>query len=80
MRLLTRRISETNLFRMRLSDWLAKENMTQQAFAELIGVTQGRVSQVCSRGTDSLRLATKISDITNGEVPPDDVMHEEAAE
>lgn len=66
---------------MKLSDWLAKRGMTQKALGELLGVTQGRVSQVCARGTDSLRLATKISEITDGEVPPDDVMrHREAAE
>ena len=66
---------------MKLSDWLAKEGMTQQAFADELGVTQGRISQICARGTDSLRMATKISEITNGEVPPDDVMkHREAAE
>lgn len=66
---------------MKLPDWLAKEEMTQQAFADLLGVTQGRVSQICARGTDSLRMAQKISEVTNGEVPPDDVMkHREAAE
>ncbi len=53
---------------MRITEWLQKTGMTQRAFAELIGVTQGRVSQICASGTDSLSTAAKIEKATGGEV------------
>ena len=53
---------------MRITQWLQKEKMTQAAFAERIGVSQGRVSQICASGTDSLRTAARIVRATNGEV------------
>jgi len=65
---------------MRLADWLAKEGMTQQAFADLIGVTQGRVSQICLYGTGSLATAAKIVDACNGEVSFDELAEQEAAQ
>jgi DNA-binding transcriptional regulator YdaS (Cro superfamily) len=65
---------------MRISDWLEKEGMTQAAFAARIGVSQGRVSQICALGTDSLRTAAKIERATGGEVTCDECRRIEAAE
>jgi len=66
---------------MRLADWLAREELTQQRFAELIGLTQGRVSQICLRGCGDLNTARAIVMQTKGWVSYDDLVPEtEAAE
>lgn len=59
---------------MRLSDWLDQNDITQKAFAKRLGLTQGRISQVCTGGTDSLRLANRISDETSGQVAISDLV------
>lgn len=59
---------------MKLSDWLAKENMSQRAFAELIGLTQGRVSQICLRGCGDMSTARAIVMQTSGEVDYSDLL------
>lgn len=61
---------------MRLSDWLAEAGITQDAFAKIIGVTQGRVSQLVrgERGSPSLSLATRIENATEGQVKPVDLL------
>lgn len=53
---------------MRLTDWLKKYGVPQRAFAARIGMSQGRVSQICAVGTDSLSTAAKIEAATDGEV------------
>jgi DNA-binding transcriptional regulator YdaS (Cro superfamily) len=65
---------------MRISEWLTKEGMTQRAFAARIGVSQGRVSQICALGTDSLSMAARIVRATRGEVTADECRRIEAAE
>lgn len=63
---------------MRLNQWLQKYSVTQRAFAEKIGVTQGRISQICAIGTDSLSMAAKIEEATGGEVPAQECRQIEA--
>lgn len=65
---------------MRISQWLEKQGMTQAAFAFRIGVSQGRISQICASGTDSLSMAARIEQATGGEVTTDECRRIEAAE
>lgn len=65
---------------MHLSDWLNRNGVTQQAFGERIGLTQGRISQICLHGTDSIRVAKAIERATDGAVPMAHVTQAEAAE
>ncbi len=45
----------------RLQDWLCRAGLTQQAFADELGVTQGQVSNLMAgRRTPSLDLAAAI--------------------
>ena len=53
---------------MMLTDYLGDHGLTQGQFAKLIGMSRNRVCQVCMIGTDSLRLAEKIAEATNGAV------------
>ena len=64
---------------MRIGEWLQKHSVTQRAFAEKIGMTQGRISQICASGTDSLSTARKIETATDGEVTTGECMKIEAA-
>lgn len=61
---------------MRLSDYLRETKTTQQTFAEAIGVTQGRVSQLIKGELPSferaLDLVGRISAATGGKVTADD--------
>lgn len=41
-------------------------------FARILGVTPGRVSQLCCKDTPSLALALRIADATHGAVRPED--------
>lgn len=65
---------------MRISEWLDKQGMTQAAFAARIGVSQGRISQICAVGTDSLSMAAKIAEATRGQVTVEECQRVEAAE
>ena len=65
---------------IRLAKWLKDNKISQRAFGERIGLTQGRVSQICLHGTDSLRMAKKIAEATQGEVAVEDCRSPEAAE
>lgn len=55
---------------MHLADWRRQNGITQQALAEAIGVTQGRVSQLeqPNAAPPSLDLAAKIAAATGGAV------------
>ena len=53
---------------MSLLEWIAKHGLTQREVAARVGVTQGRISQICNGGTDSLKLAERIVALTGGEV------------
>ncbi len=56
---------------MKLSDWLAKENMNQTDFAELIGVRQASVARMAA-GLQIPRkeLMRVVIAVTGGEVGP----------
>ena len=53
---------------MTLADWLEQSGLTRRAFGGLVGVTQGRISQIVSGETPSLELAVAIEDVTRGDV------------
>lgn len=60
---------------MRLGDWLQKHGFTQKAFADAIGVTQGRVAQLCKGGENPpISLIAKIEAATGGDVTAQDFM------
>lgn len=73
MTLLTCVISLTNVCVMKLSDWLAQENMSQRAFGETIGLTQGRISQICRHGSRDMITAMAIVNQTEGAVSLEDL-------
>ena len=53
---------------MQLNTYLERKGLTQTAFAELIGATQGRVGQLLNGELPSFRLATRIHEETSGAV------------
>ncbi len=57
---------------MKLADWLKTTGTTQAALARMIGVSQGRVSQLVSGETPSLELALAIEEASKGAVTPAD--------
>ena len=65
---------------MTLRDWLKSNNITQGAFADRIGRTQGRVSQIIAKGTDSLTEGLAIERETSGMVKASSVMTGEKSE
>ncbi len=64
---------------MKLSQWLNAEGKTQSELAELLGVTQGRVSQLVAGGAPSLDLAVKIEKLSHGKVRVEDFAGLESA-
>jgi DNA-binding transcriptional regulator YdaS (Cro superfamily) len=58
---------------MTLGEWLAANGVTQNAFARHIGVTQGLISHIVRKGTNSYRTALKIREATVGAVSLDDL-------
>lgn len=67
---------------MQFSVWFAaQEDLTQQAFAKRVGVTQGRIAQLLSGALPSMALAARIQKATKGDVTPNDFMpsHERRA-
>jgi len=46
--------------------------MTQEQFARLVGVSQGRIAQLLHGDLPSMSLACRISHATDGEVAPND--------
>lgn len=66
---------------MKLSDWLSKqEGLTQAAFADQVGCTQGRIAQIINGDLPSMHLAKRIRMATGGVVTPNDFAQTEAAE
>lgn len=65
---------------MRLADWLKETGTAQDAFANAIGVTQGRISQLVRGGWPSADLALKIAAATDGKVTANDFMLSEASQ
>lgn len=64
---------------MTLTEWLATHEVRQAAFAEKVGLTQGRISQIAANGTRDMPTAMRISDATGGEVTLSDLLPREAA-
>jgi transcriptional regulator with XRE-family HTH domain len=57
---------------MQFAEWFRSSGLTQQAFADRVGVTQGRIAQLLDGDAPSLALAIKIMDATGGAVTPND--------
>lgn len=53
---------------MTLAQWLETNKVSQETFAVLVGVTQGRISQLLKGDEPSLKLARKIAAVTAGQV------------
>ena len=64
---------------MKLANWLNSQGKTQSELAELLGVTQGRVSQLASGGAPSLELAVKIEKLSRGKVRAEDLTDPDGA-
>lgn len=60
---------------MNLKTWMMSTNTTQAELAKNLNCTQGRVSQVAKKGTDSLSFALAVFDVTGGEVGLNDLMY-----
>lgn len=62
---------------MNLADYLLAKNIRRTDFAEMIGVSQSYVTQLCQGqiwpGRD---IASKIIEATNGDVTPNDFIRE----
>lgn len=67
---------------MKLGEWLSTHKLTQDEFGLRVGVTQGRVSQIVTRGTTDLPMALKIQRETDGAVSVEELLppHVERAE
>jgi 3,4-dihydroxy 2-butanone 4-phosphate synthase/GTP cyclohydrolase II len=66
---------------MRLADFLKEQGIRRGKFARDIGVSPGRVTQLCDgRGWPSRDVAEKISVATGGRVTADDFLADEDAE
>jgi 3,4-dihydroxy 2-butanone 4-phosphate synthase/GTP cyclohydrolase II len=57
---------------MQLSDWLKQSRSTRTDFARTVGVSPGRVTQICEGELPSLDLAERIARATSGAVTPND--------
>ncbi|MFO0992450.1 MAG: 3,4-dihydroxy-2-butanone-4-phosphate synthase [Hyphomicrobiales bacterium] len=65
---------------MKLSAWLDQSRTSQSDLARLLGVTQGRISQLVAGAKPSLELAVKIAAATDHQVRPQDFGDGEMAE
>ena len=59
---------------MKLVDYLKNNNITQVAFAEMIGVTQMTVYRLLNGHDPSARIGRKIIKVTDGTVTWDDML------
>jgi 3,4-dihydroxy 2-butanone 4-phosphate synthase/GTP cyclohydrolase II len=57
---------------MKLGTWLINSGTSQSDLARMLGITQGRVSQLAAGAQPSLELAVKIAAATNNQVKPQD--------
>src|SRR5438552_886703 len=57
---------------MKLVEWLANSGTSQSEMARMLGVTQGRISQLVAGAQPSLDLAIKIAAATQNQVRPQD--------
>lgn len=59
---------------MKLGTWLDQQNVSQREFGRRLGITQGAVSQIVRRGTNSIQRGLQIEQETGGAVPVRDVL------
>lgn len=66
---------------MTLREWFNSrpERVTQEEFGRLVGLTQGRISQILANGTNDLTTALEIERATDGEVQVRDLLPTEVA-
>src|ERR1044071_9169535 len=57
---------------MQLSDWLKQSKTTRADFARGVGISAGRITQICEGEMPSLDLAERIAQVTGGAVTPND--------
>lgn len=63
------------LAQMRLIDWFeTQQGLTQKAFADRVGVTQGRIGHLLRGDQPSMKLAARILKATGGKVTPNDFL------
>jgi 3,4-dihydroxy 2-butanone 4-phosphate synthase/GTP cyclohydrolase II len=59
---------------MELSGWLERNKTARSAFARAVGVSPGRITQICEGERPSLELAERIARETAGAVTPNDFL------
>lgn len=61
---------------MKLSEWLNEKglNRTQDGLGRLVGLTQGRISQIAAKGTNDLKTALAIEAATHRAVTVADLL------
>ena len=59
---------------MDLSGWLERTRTPRSAFARAVGVSPGRITQICEGELPSLELAERIARETAGAVTPNDFL------
>lgn len=65
---------------MKLADWLKENGVKRREFAARIGVSNGRVTQLCEEAAwPSRSVAERIAAVTGGAVTPDDFLSEARA-
>lgn len=58
---------------MKLPDYLKVRNIRRNAFAELVGLSAGRVTQLCADDAwPTRKVAERIAEVTDGAVTPND--------
>lgn len=63
-----------------LVKWLSEKGIKRSDFADRLGVTPGRVSQICQAGISHIDIAAKIEKATDGEIPVSAWQSKEAAQ
>ena len=64
---------------MRLSEYLKNTSLTQEKFANLVGVTRTFITNILNgKRNPSIQLARRIEEVTDGQVPLKDLLHPEA--
>src|SRR3954453_9413231 len=59
---------------MDLPGWLERTRMPRNPFARAVGVSAGRITQICEGELPSLELAERIARETSGAVTPNDFL------
>jgi len=64
---------------MQFSKWFHEQGFTQEALAQRLGVTQGRIAQLLRGDLPSMQLAARIAKITDGEVTANDFLRSDVS-